>query len=181
MMTRKKGSRKSLDRKVGTQTLNTPLKSQGTNTHTGRTSTRKTSADPIMRLSPFHMITLKQIAAMSPEQKMDRLQTLIDLRIKPWRDTAVELLWRYKARGVIIQNLLERLMIYESRIFADPTLTSNILRSFLTGKKVPTTSETGQRPTYPQNYNFEGEIANRATGQDLHTKFKTTTLPPKLT
>lgn len=75
-----------------------------------------------------------------------------------YRKERAELYWRYRAQKVIIQNLLERLTTYESRIFVTPTATSNILKSFLTKGKAGTTSETGQTKTFPKSSGFRWHV-----------------------
>lgn len=126
MTNKKKGSPMSADPMDGLHMSNIPLKSLGTNIHTGWTST-------------------SSVFALSMSER----------RARYYKEAADELYWKSKAQKVIIQKQRERLMTYESLTSVKNTEEIlNIVRSILKPKSHPMTSETGQQKTFKNTYDF---------------------------
>ena len=103
--------------------LNARRRRKEENEPTGQTSMPKTSAYPIQ---PF----------------------TTQWQIKQYRDTAVELLWRYKALQVINQRLRSKLTALESKILETPMgKISSVIKSTSTDESGRLTYEAGRWKT----------------------------------
>ena len=75
---------------------------------------------------------------------------------KNYKDAAVELLWKYKAQKVIIQNLLKALTMAECKISGNATAPLSFTSSFSEVAKALSTSAPGPMTTSAKNYIYDG-------------------------
>ena len=159
MTNKKKGSRRYYGAMVGRHRRNTLLKYQGTNTHTGRTSTRKTSAKFVASDIKSKGFTGRIYTPKASLYHTGPPFETVYYSMIAYRKERAELYWRYRAQKVIIANLRKQMMTYESlRSVKNTGKILSTVKSILKPKKAPMTSETGQTKIFPKSSGFKWHV-----------------------